>query len=120
MIFLSLHGKEKPALGAGLLRSDNYSLGIFALSSGARSVNTSARLHDAGPNVGLHKDEIAAVDAAFSHVLRIRLTHQVASGKSGGNAVPLSGLNEVDRAILKESLKQARRLQQRLKLNYAL
>jgi len=29
-------------------------------------------------------------------------------------------LNEVDRAILKESLKQARRLQQRLKLNYAL
>ncbi len=93
---------------------------IFALSSGARSVNTSARLHDAGPNVGLHKDEIAAVDAAFSHVLRMRLTHQIASGKSGGKAVPLSGLNEVDRAILKESLKQARRLQQRLKLNYAL
>ena len=93
---------------------------IFALSSGARSVNTTARLYDAGPAVGLQKDEMAAVDAAFSHVLRMRLTHQIASGQAGGNSVPLSRLNDVDRAILKESLKQARRLQQRLKLNYAL
>ncbi len=93
---------------------------IFALSSGARSVNTSARLHDAGPAVGLQKEEIAAVDAAFSHILRIRLTHQVAVGRGAGTSVPLAGLNDVDRAILKESLKQARRLQQRLKLNYAL
>jgi CBS domain-containing protein len=93
---------------------------IFALASGARSVNTSARLYDAGPAVGLQKDEMVAVDAAFSHILRIRLTHQITTGRGGSNSVPLGGLNDVDRAILKESLKQAKRLQQRLKLNYAL
>lgn len=93
---------------------------IFALAAGARSVNTSARLHDAGPANGLLADEIVAVDAAFSHILRLRLAHQLAAGPEAGNAVPLAGLHDVDRAILKESLKQARRLQQRLKLNYGL
>ena len=93
---------------------------IFALAAGARAVNTSARLRDAGLANGLLGDEIVAVDAAFSHILRLRLAHQVAAGAQGGNAVPLAGLNEVDRATLKESLKQARRLQQRLKLNYEL
>jgi len=93
---------------------------IFALSGGARAVNTSARLHDAGLANGLQADEIVAVDAAFSHILRLRLAHQVAAGPEGGNGVPLASLNDVDRAILKESLKQARRLQQRLKLNYGL
>ena len=51
------------------------------------------------------------------------MAHQVAiaGGDAGaGNRVPLDGLNELDRVILKESLKQARRLQQRLKLNYGL
>ena len=93
---------------------------IFALSDGARAVNTSARLRDAGLAAGLQADEIVAVDAAFSHILRLRLGHQIGAGPEGGNGVPLASLNDVDRAILKESLKQARRLQQRLKLNYGL
>ena len=96
---------------------------IFALSSGVRAVNTSARLHDAGPAAGLQDREIAAVDAAFSHILRLRLTRQIAAGAAAaeaGNGVPLDSLNEVDMAILKVSLRQARRLQQRLKLNYDL
>ena len=93
---------------------------IFALSGGARAVNTSARLRDAGLAAGLQADEIVAVDAAFSHILRLRLGHQIGAGPEGGNGVPLASLNDVDRAILKESLKQARRLHQRLKLNYGL
>jgi len=96
---------------------------IFALSSGARSVNTSARLHDAGPANSLNAPDIAAVDAAFSHILRLRLLHQLAAGAAAGeagNGVPLGSFNDVDRAILRESLKQAKRLQQRLKLNYEL
>lgn len=96
---------------------------IFALSSGVRAVNTSARLHDAGPAAGMQASEIDAVDAAFSHILRLRLTRQIAAGATAaeaGNCVPLDSLNEVDMAILKASLRQARRLQQRLKLNYAL
>lgn len=97
---------------------------IFALASGAGSVNSGRRLQQAGPAAGLQKDELAAVDAAFSHVLRLRLNHQLAlapgAANGDGNGVALDSLHEVDRAILKESLKHARRLQQRLKLNYAL
>ena len=96
---------------------------IFALSSGVRTVNTSARLHDAGPAAGLQAGEIAAVDAAFSHILRLRLTGQIAAGAAAataGNGVRLDSLHEVDMAILRASLRQARRLQQRLKLNYGL
>lgn len=96
---------------------------IFALSSGVRSVNTSKRLAESGPAVGMTGSEIAAVDAAFSHILRLRLTRQIAAGPAAaeaGNGVPLNSLNEMDIAILKASLRQARRLQQRLKLNYDL
>ncbi|MBK8890326.1 MAG: hypothetical protein IPN75_07915 [Dechloromonas sp.] len=95
---------------------------IFALSSGVRAVNTSARLHEAGPAIGMHGDDIVAVDAAFSHVLRLRLRQQVAAGPAAetGNGVALANLNEVDMAILRVALRQARRLQQRLKLNYGL
>jgi len=96
---------------------------IFALAAGARAVNTSARLHDAGLAAGLQAAEVAAVEAAFAQLLRLRLAHQLVQGNPAGGegtGIPLGTLNEFDRAILRESLKQARRLQQRLKLNYAL
>lgn len=92
---------------------------IFALASGERAVSTSDRLR-ASP---LPDDEIRAVDAAFSHVLRLRLDQQMAdlaAGKPVGYGLKPARLHDVDRAILREALKQARRLQQRLKLNYAL
>ncbi len=96
---------------------------IFALASGTRAVNTAERLREAGPAAQLGTSEIAAVDAAFSHILRLRLDHQMASqqmGETGSHGLRLSRLHPMDRAILREALKQARRLQQRLKLNYAL
>ena len=96
---------------------------IFALANGAPAVNTSERLSSAGRAAGLQDHEIAAIDDGFAHVLRLRLAHQVAAAGGGvaeGHRVPLAGLNELDHVILKESLKQARRLQQRLKLNYGL
>jgi CBS domain-containing protein len=96
---------------------------IFALAAGARAVNTSARLHDAGLAAGLQAADIAAVEAAFAELLRLRLAHQLVPGNPAGRegtGIPLGTLNDFDRAILRESLKQARRLQQRLKLNYAL
>ncbi len=92
---------------------------IFALASGERAVSSSARLRASG----LPDDEIQAVDAAFSHVLRLRLDQQMADlavGQPVGYGLKPARLHDVDRAILREALKQARRLQQRLKLNYAL
>jgi CBS domain-containing protein len=67
--------------------------------------------------------EIAAAEAAFSQILRLRLGQQIAAagrGEAGSHGLKPAALHEVDRAILRETLKQARRLQQRLKLNYAL
>lgn len=96
---------------------------IFALASGERSVHSAERLHRAGVAAGLLEDEIAALEAAFSHVLRLRLQQQAADAAAGGPVgygLKPASLNEMDRAILRESLKLARRLQQRLKLNYAL
>lgn len=96
---------------------------IFALSTGTQAVNTAERLAQAGASVGLPAAEIAAVDAAFSHILRLRLRQQIeaeARGEPGGYGLKPAELHDVDRAILREALKQAKRLQQRLKLNYAL
>lgn len=94
---------------------------IFALSTGTRAVSTVERLAEAGKMIGLPASEIATVNAAFGHILRLRLEHQVGSDRAqGSTAIKPALLNDMDRAILKEALKQARRLQQRLKLNYSL
>ena len=96
---------------------------IFALASGSRAVNTAERLREAGLASSLQTDEIAAVDAAFAHILHLRLNHQIteiAAGGDGSHGIRMTLLHDVDKAILRESLKQARRLQQRLKLNYSL
>lgn len=94
---------------------------ILALAVATPSVNTFARLREAGPAAGMQPREIAAAQAALSHLLRLRLELQASRGNGGE---PLAfrpvDLHEVDRVILKESLHQARRLQQRLKLNYCL
>ncbi|NTV72381.1 MAG: hypothetical protein HGA71_19850 [Azonexaceae bacterium] len=96
---------------------------IFALSSGTKAVNTAERLRQAGPSVGLPASEIAALEAAFSNILRLRLAQQIEAagrGEPAGYGLKPAALHDIDRAILRETLKQARRLQQRLKLNYAL
>ncbi len=96
---------------------------IFALAAATRAVHTGDRLHAAGPAASLSPGEIAAVNAAFSHILRLRLSDQLAGLRSADGqhqGFRPSTLHDLDRAILRESLKQARRLQQRLKLNYAL
>ena len=85
---------------------------IFALATGISAVNTQERLRDAGPLVGMTNEESAAVNAAFTHILRLRQNTQVLGVGAEWN--------ELDRVILRESFKQARRLQQRLKLNYGL
>lgn len=96
---------------------------IFALAAGVHAVNTAERLRGAGPQIGLAAGEIASAEAAFSQVLRLRLMQQLADRH--GDEVDSHGfkpaaLHEVDAAILRESLHQARRLQQRLRLNYVL
>lgn len=96
---------------------------IFSLAAGTRAVHSAERLREAGHRAGLTASEMAAAEAAFSHVLRLRLDQQLADLAQGGgdsHALKLVTLHDMDKAILREALKQARRLQQRLKLNYVL
>jgi CBS domain-containing protein len=96
---------------------------IFALAAGVPAVDTDGRLATAATLAGMPADEVVSARAAFGHVLRLRLQQQAAVAALGepvGHGLKVAALNEMDRVILREALRQARRLQQRLKLNYAL
>jgi len=110
-IDLKLHG-SRPFVDAAR---------IYALAKGVPDTNTVERLRAAGSAVGMPAHETAALVDAFYHVQRLRLEHQVgASGHEAPNRIDPDHLHELDRYILKESLKQARNLQQRLARDYAL
>ena len=97
---------------------------IFALASGVTATNTVERLVEAGAKRGVRDDEIRDWIDAFEYVqlLRLRTQHRRASGaiapEGGANVVPLADLSELDRRILKEALRQVRRVQQRLEADY--
>ncbi|MCE9639621.1 MAG: DUF294 nucleotidyltransferase-like domain-containing protein [Betaproteobacteria bacterium] len=95
---------------------------IFALAHGVVGTNTAQRLHYAGTRMNLSADEISSAVEGFNFIQQQRLRQQVASpqGAGGANRVDPDTLNEVDRRILKEALRQARKLQSRLALDYHL
>jgi len=96
---------------------------ILALAHGVEQVGTASRLGAAASGAGMQPREAAAAVSALSHLQRLRLSSQVgvlAAGGTPSHRLDPEGLNELDQAILRESLKQARKLQQRLRLNYSL
>jgi CBS domain-containing protein len=73
------------------------------------------------PKLRLPADELEAWIEAFFYIqsLRLRNQHaQSAEGKAMGNRIRPDALHQLDRTILKESLKQAKHLQSRLALDY--
>jgi len=108
-IDLKLHG-SRPFVDAAR---------IYALAKGLPDTNTVERLRAAAGTIGMPAHETAALVDAFYHIQRLRLEQQVAShGGAAPNRVDPDRLHELDRYILKESLKQARSLQQRLAIDY--
>lgn len=96
---------------------------VMALAAGVAHTHTAQRLRQAGPKLHMRPEEIASVTEAFFFLQNLRLRGQVATGatsRSGANRIDPAQLNEVDRRILKESLRQARKLQSRLALDYQL
>lgn len=94
---------------------------IFALAKGVWNTNTVQRLRISSQRMGVPSEEIAAIIEAFHFIQLLRLRHQhfeTEHGRPGDNCVHPDQLNELDRRILKESFRQARKLQQRLKLDY--
>ncbi len=94
---------------------------IFALATGLYNTNTVQRIRLAGQRLGMAPDETAAIVEAFNFIQLLRLRHQHFEnehGRPGDNFINPDQLNELDRRILKESFRQVRKLQQRLKLDY--
>jgi CBS domain-containing protein len=96
---------------------------VFALAARIPHTNTAQRLRLAGARLNVPQDEIAAATEAFFFVQSLRMRAQLlAQGATAGphNRVDPHRLNEVDRRMLKEAFRQARKLQSRLALDYQL
>ncbi|HRE18103.1 MAG TPA: DUF294 nucleotidyltransferase-like domain-containing protein [Rhodocyclaceae bacterium] len=93
---------------------------IYALATGVPVSNTVQRLRQSGAVLKIRPDEVAACIEAFDFIQLLRLRHQMLDSPpgQGDNLIAPESLNELDRRILKESFRQARKLQSRLKLDY--
>ena len=94
---------------------------IIALAHGIPHSNTVERLRAAAAKALLGSDDINAMIEGFFFIQQLRLRNQRAGTPPGGeNRVDPDKLNELDRQVLKEAFKQAKRLQSRLQLEYRL
>ncbi len=96
---------------------------IYSLASGATQTNTVQRLRAGAARLNIAPAEIGAwVDALhFIQLLRLRIQHQQCEdGSELSNKIDPDSLNDLDRRILKEAFRQARKLQSRLALDYHL
>jgi CBS domain-containing protein len=94
---------------------------IIALAHRIPHSSTTERLRMAAAQGKLGGDDINAVIEGFFFIQQLRLRNQRAGTPPGGeNRVNPDKLNELDRHVLKEAFKQAKRLQSRLQLEYRL
>ncbi len=97
---------------------------ILALSAGVGAVSTVDRLREAGPRIRMSADDVASAIDAFHFVQMLRLRSQDSLERGTGTAEPNrldpDSLNSLDRRILREALRQARKLQNRVALDYQL
>jgi len=96
---------------------------VFALAAGSGATGTAARLRAAGPRLAVPEAEIEAWIAAFYFIqmLRLRRQHEESEeGRAMDNRINPDRLNDLDRRILKEAFRQARKLQARMAMDYKL
>ncbi len=94
---------------------------IYALQCRITATGTAARLRASSEPLGVNPDEIAAVLDAFFFIQLLRLRHDVLDAGAdapSANRIRPDQLNSLDRRILKEALRNARRVQKRLALDY--
>lgn len=96
---------------------------VFALAHQVEATNTVTRLKRAGALMAIANEDLAASVEGFNFLQLLRLRHQhieQEQGRDGDNLVRPDELNEIERRILKEAFRQARKLQARLRLDYQL
>ncbi len=94
---------------------------IYSLAAGGTQTNTLQRLREIVTPLNLSSRDVDAYCEAFLFIqlLRLRLHHaQNERGETLSNRVDPDTLNNLDRRILKEAFRQARKLQTKLGLDY--
>ncbi|TCJ12846.1 CBS domain-containing protein [Parasulfuritortus cantonensis] len=94
---------------------------IYTLATAGRQTNTVGRLRELAEHGHLRKVDAEAFIEAFLFIqlLRLRLHHQqLEQGSELSNKIDPDSLNNLDRRILKEAFRQARKLQTKLRLDY--
>jgi CBS domain-containing protein len=94
---------------------------ILALANGIGATSTPERLRAAAEKGKVGRDDIGAIIDGFFFLQQLRLRGQQEGTPMGlANRVDPEKLNELDRFVLKEALKQAKKLQGRIQLDYRL
>lgn len=96
---------------------------VLALTAGVGLTNTVDRLRDAAELRRLNAHDVEGWVDAFYFLQGVRLNHQeslLRQGREPNNFLAPDSLNALERRILKESLRQARKLQERLRMDFRL
>ncbi len=97
---------------------------VIGLASGVAHTGTAERLRQGGAKLGMNADEIGSAVEAFFFIQMLRLRGQAAlqdgHARVESNRIDPDELNEVERRMLRECLRQAGKLQTRLALDYQL
>lgn len=99
---------------------------LFTLAQGLPVLGTRARLEAAAPGLHVPAQEAQAWVGAFEFLqmlrLRVQLGHTAEGARAAddvhANRVDVAALNDIDRRVLKEAVRVARRLQQRLEIDF--
>jgi signal-transduction protein with cAMP-binding, CBS, and nucleotidyltransferase domain len=92
---------------------------IWSLAHGVWATSTADRLREVSEILSWRLDTTAAAVEAFLLVQRFRIQQQLTTKDPDRvNRIDLSSLNELNKRMLKEAFKQAKRVQQRLRLDY--
>ena len=94
---------------------------VLALAAGVGATQTAQRLRLVATEHGDPRETETMIES-FHFIQSLRMARQFEALDDGGapNEIDIASLGELDRRILKETLRQARKLQSRLALDYAL
>ncbi len=99
---------------------------LYALAHGLTATNTRERFEAVAQAMGAQPQEAEAWVSGFEYLQLLRLQVQLArerreavdASDGNPNLIQVDLLNDIDRRVLRESLRVARRLQQRIEMDY--
>jgi len=93
---------------------------VFALAHGIPETGTAARIRLAGARLHVEQKHVDATVEAFHFLQFLRLRQQDLPARSSPNRIDPGALHDIDQRMLKEAFRQAKQLQERLRLTYRL